>query len=89
MNTSTDLSPATIGKLKLILEDPAKYFPLKMELAIVIDAGEPFVKTTYTLEGDGPLVLHTYEEVRKLYNIIAVPMGCRLYQKCSYIPHII
>ena len=27
-----------------------------MELAVAIDAGEPFVKATYCLEGDRPLV---------------------------------
>ena len=34
---------------------------LKAELAAVIDAGEPLVKTTYYLEGDGPLSLNCYE----------------------------
>ena len=29
---------------------------LKMELAAVVDAGEPFGKATYVLEGDGLLV---------------------------------
>ena len=73
VKTSTDLAPATIGKLKQILVDPVQIMQLKMELAIVIDAGEPFVKGTYTLEGDGPLALYAYEEVRKLYNVISVP----------------
>ena len=36
-------------KLKQILSDPVKNVQLKMELAVVIDAGEPFVKSTYTL----------------------------------------
>ena len=46
---------------------------LKIELAIAIDAGEPFVRATYNFEGDGPIALHAYEEVRKLYNVIALP----------------
>ena len=54
VKTSTDLAPATIGKLKHVLEDPAKNVQLKVELASAIDAGEPFVKATYILEGDGP-----------------------------------
>ena len=37
-----------------------------MELAISLDAGEPFVKATYQLEGDGPLVLSAYEEITVL-----------------------
>ena len=30
---------------------------LKIELVAAVDAGEPFVKATYNLEGDGPLAL--------------------------------
>ena len=30
------------------------------------------MKATYFLEGDSPLALHAYEEIRKLYNSIAV-----------------
>ena len=43
---------------------------LKLELAAVIDVGEHFVKSTYTLEWDGPLVLICYEEVKKLRAVI-------------------
>lgn len=38
-----------------------------MELAAVIDAGEPFVKASYTLEGDNPLALNCYEIVSDLF----------------------
>ena len=31
-----------------------------------MDAGEPFVKATYRLEGDGPLVFSAYEEICNL-----------------------
>lgn len=44
-----------------------------MELAVVIDAGEFFVKATYNLEGDGPLALTTYDELHKIYNFLSVP----------------
>ena len=37
-----------------------------MELAITIDAREPFVKATYWLEGDGPLAFKVYEEISLL-----------------------
>lgn len=36
---------------------------LKIELAAVIDLGEHFVKTTYQLEGDGPLVFECYQVI--------------------------
>ena len=42
-----------------------------MELAISVDAGEAFVKSTYVLEGDGPLVLRAYDEVTKVSAAIA------------------
>ena len=32
-----------------------------MELAAIVDAGEPFVKATYQLEGDGALAFRCYE----------------------------
>ena len=32
-----------------------------MELAAITDYGEPFIKATYKLEGDGPLALECYE----------------------------
>ena len=40
---------------------------LKIELAVVVDAGEP---STYILEGDGPLAFQAYE-IQKLYAVIA------------------
>ena len=43
-----------------IMANPMENARLQMELAAVIDAGEPFVETTYNLEGDGPLALNCY-----------------------------
>ena len=48
------LPPSRLQLLE-ILDDPGNCRKLHMELAITIDAGEPFVKATYRLEGDGPL----------------------------------
>ena len=73
INTSCDLAPATIGKLKQTLNNPVKRLQLKHELAVVIDGGEAFVKATYKLEGDGPLALSAFEEIRKLYTVIVAP----------------
>lgn len=44
-----------------------------MELAITVDAGEPFVKATYHMEGDGPLVFSAYEEISTLCSTISNP----------------
>ena len=37
-----------------------------MEITITVDAMEPFVKATYNLEGDGPLLFKAYEEISAL-----------------------
>ena len=37
-----------------------------MELAVVIDYGENFVKATYDLEGDGPLIFRCFEIIDTL-----------------------
>ena len=63
VSTHDDFSPATRQKLLTILSDPAKNACLRIELAAVVDAGECLVKTTYKLEGDGPLALQAYEFV--------------------------
>ena len=42
---------------------------LKLELAITIDLGEHFVKATYFLKGDGPLVLSCYEKLNAIAQV--------------------
>ena len=66
-----ELPPATTGKLLAILDDPGKCRKLKMELSITVDAMDPFVKSTYILEGDGPLVLSAYEQISALHSHIS------------------
>ena len=73
LQSSDNLSPATVRNLLEILTDSVKKIQLRMELAVVINTGEPFVKGAYSLEGDGPLALSTYEELRKIYNFISLP----------------
>ena len=46
--------------------DPQKQIYLKVETAIVVDVGIYFVKATYNLEGDGPLILSCYERLSAL-----------------------
>jgi hypothetical protein len=40
-----------------------KTIPLQIELAAIVDWGEPFVKATYRLEGDGALAFECYEVI--------------------------
>jgi len=39
---------------------------LQIELAIILDFGEPFVTAMYQLEGNGPLALDCFEIVHSL-----------------------
>lgn len=59
VSSSTDVAPKSKEKLMALLRSSPK--ELLVELAVTIDAGEPFVKATYKLEGDGPLALECYE----------------------------
>ena len=61
-----EIAPITRTKLLDLLHDARKKAFLQMELAAVVDAGEPFVKSTYTLEGDGPLVFKCYDHIQIL-----------------------
>lgn len=53
-------------KLLQVLDDLPQCRKLQMELVVIIDAGEPFVKATYHI-GDGPLLFTVYEEISKLH----------------------
>ena len=57
----TNSSPSTCSKLLQLFSDKRKTEYLLLELAAIVDAGEPFVKATYELEGDGALVFRCYE----------------------------
>ena len=43
---------------------------LTVELAIALDAGMDFAKSTYMLEGDGPVALMCYEVISTLLEIV-------------------
>ncbi len=60
------VSPATVDKLLSILQDPQEKKLLQVELAVTVDAGMPFVRATYNLEGDGPLALSCYDTISAL-----------------------
>lgn len=63
-----DFPPATCAKLLDMLNDPRQKPYLMVELAVTIITGLPLVKTTYALEGDGPLALTCYETISTLNN---------------------
>ena len=60
-----DFPSATRTKLLSFFADNKKD-KLQVELAAVIDYDEEFVKTTYKLEGDGPLIFTCYEIIDAL-----------------------
>ena len=55
------------------LPDPQRLMNLKLELAAAIDVGEHFVKATYFLEGDGPLVFACYEKLSAVSQFCQAP----------------
>ena len=67
---SIDVAPKSREKLQLLCQNNTTN--LMIELAVTIDAGEPFVKACYTLEGDGPLALSCYEVLSSIRASIQV-----------------
>ena len=63
--------PQILLQLQEILSNPQQHMLLKLDLAATIDVGKHFVKTTYFLEGDGPLIFSRYEKLS------AVDQGCQ------------
>ena len=63
LSSDEDFASVIKPKLLAILADPQQSRLLQLELAATIDAGEPFVKATYRLEGDGPLALECFEVI--------------------------
>ncbi len=54
------------------MNDSSKKALLMVEMAVVVDAGEPVVKATYRLEGDGPLALECYEIISTTLEAVRV-----------------
>ena len=65
-------SNATSTKLASIMNDPQKNVLLKIELSAIVDWGKPFVKATYSLEGDGELALECYDIIEEVRAAIIV-----------------
>ena len=65
--------PQLLPQLQAILSEPQRPMNLKLELAATIDVGEHFVKATYFLEGDGPLVFACYEKLSAVSQLCQAP----------------
>ena len=66
LQANPEISPATNQKLLELLHNPTTKSFIQVELAAVVDAGEAFVKATYNLGGDGPLVHKCFEVLSTL-----------------------
>lgn len=67
------IAPNIVRQLQDLLSDPESLVNLKLELAVTIDVGEHFVKATYLLEGDGPLVVSCYEKLKAIAEACQAP----------------
>ena len=63
---NVDIAPKISDHLRQLLACELDRKALIMELAAVVDASKPFVKTTYNLEGEGLLVFSTYTTLQAL-----------------------
>ena len=70
LHDDQDVSPKSRKKLLNLLETQSD--KLQIELAVDIDAGEPFVKGTYALEGDGPLALKCFDIINEVKAAVQV-----------------
>ena len=62
-----------VPQLLEIMCDPQRLIDLKLELAVTIDLGQHFVKATYYLESDGPLVFSCYEKLKAVAEACQTP----------------
>ena len=64
-----NVAPQISRQLVDFLSDPDKVLSLKLELAAIVGVGEPLVKATYVLEGDGSLVFSCFERLQTAANV--------------------
>ena len=68
-----NIAPQIVTQIQDILSDEQGWINLQLELAAVVDIGELFVKATYYLEGDGPLVFSCYERLQTVAEACRAP----------------
>lgn len=78
-------SPVGCGKLLQIVTDQQKLAYHKVELVVIVDAGEAFVKETYCLEGDGPIVLTCFE----ILSTLAASIQTQHYPNLQAMAHVL
>ena len=66
LRQNDDIGPTTRPKLLFFYDDQKKLGLLQIYIAVKVDWGDSFVKATYFLKGDGPLVLEYYETIQKV-----------------------
>ena len=67
LQSHLNFAPETTTKLTQLLCNAQKAAFQQLELATIVDCGEKFVKATYALEGDGPLLFQCYDIFKSLY----------------------
>ena len=72
LQDNDNLSPQNRQHLMDILNDPQELQQLRLELAVLVDAGVHFVTATYYLEGDGPLIFTCFERLSAVQHAVAV-----------------
>lgn len=72
LRENENLSPATRRHLLEIIDNSQDLRDLRLELGIIVDAGVHFVKATYYLEGDGPLIFSCYERLSAVVHAVGV-----------------
>ena len=68
-----NVAPQISHQLVYFLSDPDKVLSLKLELTVIVDVGESFVKATYVLEGDGLQVSSCFERLQMVANACQMP----------------
>ena len=84
LKSSDDFSGNTRAKLLEYFANSTKIHALKVELALVVDAGKPFVEATYKLELDGPIVLECFVVISAQWGnqngkLLKCTSGCEVY----------
>ena len=72
LRENEEICPANRQHLLEIFDDSQACQDLRLELAAIVDAGVHFVKATYYLEGDGPLIFSCYEKLSTVIRAVAV-----------------
>ena len=75
LENNQDVAPRVADHLSAIIDDPEQLCRLKLELAVLVDIGQHFVKATYDLEGDNALVLCCYDRLQAVCNACRLNVG--------------